>query len=133
MDVQRRESAPHRTRGGETRHYFDSAHSRLVITRMPPAHVQNEHRHEVLYDVTWVIEGEVEVFEREGDEVASAILSKGDVVFCAPGRFHNIANRSGRPAMLMTLKFPRPDNMTPAQFAALCEKDWYPGSSEGGH
>lgn len=133
MDVRRREAASHVTRGDEIRDYYDAAHSRIVVTHIPPGHTQQEHRHEVLYDITWVIAGEVEVSEREDEEVTTAILAEGDVAVCAPGPYHNIANRSARAATLLTLKFPRPQGMTPAEFASLCDTDWYPRPPAGGH
>ncbi|MGH2967155.1 MAG: cupin domain-containing protein [Solirubrobacterales bacterium] len=125
MEIHRYETVPHELRGAEVRDQYDSEHFRIVVTHIPAGHVQNEHRHTHLYDITWVVDGEVEVSERDGDVVASAVLRPGDLVVCSPGRFHNIANRSLGPATLLTLKFVRPTRLTPKQFADLCQGDWY--------
>lgn len=124
MQILRRDSAPMRDLGDEERYYYQSDQLRMVITHIPAGHVQNEHRHESLYDTTYVLEGEVEVSERVGDKLRIEQLQAGDMVACAPGTYHNVANRSDRPAKLLTLKYLKLDELSGQAFADLCERDW---------
>jgi quercetin dioxygenase-like cupin family protein len=126
------DSLRHERHGDELRDYYDSTHFRIVVTHLPPGHVQNEHRHERLYDITWVIDGEIEISERTTDGPSSAVLHAGDLAVCEPGPLHNVANRSAMPATTLTLKIVRPADLSRAEFAELCRVDWYPATGEKG-
>ena len=80
MEILRRASVPFVTMdgGAETRRYYEQAQHgyRLVETTMPPGHVQNEHRHDQLLDITLVLEGEVRVTQRENDELHEEVLHR---------------------------------------------------------
>lgn len=126
MKVIRRQDAPSRHLGQEQRWSYQGEQVRVVITRIPPGHVQNEHRHDKMYDATYVLEGEVEMSERLDGELRWETVRKDDFVVFAPGPSHNIANRSDVDAVMLTLKFVRDPNIDAAFFQTLCETDWYP-------
>jgi redox-sensitive bicupin YhaK (pirin superfamily) len=110
----------------ETRRYYDCDHVRLVITELPDGFEQKTHRHDDLYDITWVIEGEVEVSERDaGGTMRSRVLGEEDLAVLSPGLFHTVSNRSGRFARTLTIKFARPANVSADQFLASLKSDWH--------
>jgi len=97
---------------------------------MPAGHVQNEHRHEELYDVTYVLEGEIEVSERANGDTRTENVASGDLVVFEPGPFHNVANRSDAHALTLTFKIARRPDLDSADFERLCETDWIPLEDE---
>ena len=125
MQIIRQRDAPTKELGREQRWYYQSEQLRVVITRIPPGHVQNEHRHEHLYDAVYVLEGEVEVSERLDGVLRSETVSAGDFVVFSPGPHHNVANRPSAPAVTLTLKFSPDLRLDAEAFNALCETDWY--------
>lgn len=126
MQIVRQPDAPSEELGRERRWYYQSEQLRVVITRIPSGHVQNEHRHEKMYDATYILEGEVEVSERVDDEVSCETATAGDFVVFAPGPYHNIANHSGSDAVMLTLKFVHDPDLEADAFRALCKTDWLP-------
>jgi quercetin dioxygenase-like cupin family protein len=126
MQIIREKDAATKQLGREQRSYFQSEQLRAVITRLPPGHVQNEHRHERLYDAAYVLEGEIEVSEVADNEPRSERASAGDFVVFRPGAYHNVANRSEAPAVTLTLKFLHDPQMDADTFNRLCETDWMP-------
>jgi quercetin dioxygenase-like cupin family protein len=116
---------------GETREYYDSDHFRIVVTELAPGDTQMEHRHEVLYDITWVIEGTVVVTQRDvSGAIERATLGPGDMAVLEPGPLHNMANLSDARARTLTLKFVRPDGLTREAFRQLCDADWIPSGRQ---
>lgn len=116
-------------RGGEhtdPRWYYDAEHVRLVETHLPSKHVQNPHSHAELYDITFVLEGEIVAIEAGGDgSVREQTLGPGDLVVFGPGRDHNVVNRGDEMARTITLKFVRPEGLTREEFLAKCTHDWH--------
>jgi quercetin dioxygenase-like cupin family protein len=128
MEIFRRESLPVINMNGsdETRRYYEFSHRGFVIveTCIPPGHVQNEHRHDQLLDIMFVLEGEIRVSQREDGIVHEETLNEGDMICFAPPVFHNVANVSNEPARTLTLKM-RADSTRSAQdLARLFKSDW---------
>jgi quercetin dioxygenase-like cupin family protein len=110
----------------ETRRYYELAQHgfRLVETQMPPGHVQNEHRHDQLLDIILVLEGVVQVTQREDGVIREDILHAGDMACFSPPFFHNIANPSEQPARTLTLKIRADSGLSPDAVAKLFQTDW---------
>ncbi len=134
MDIIRRGDIPLVPTDGsdETRRYYDYPRHgfRVVETCLPPGHVQNEHRHAELLDVTLVIEGEIQVTRRREGVLVEETLKEGDMVRFAPPDFHNVANKSGETARTLTLKMRRDSGLSPEALTRLFKTDWY-GYREG--
>ncbi len=126
MQIIRQIDTPSEELGRERRWYYQTEQLRVVITKIPAGHVQNEHRHEKMYDATYILEGEVEVSERIDGQVRHETAKAGDFVVFAPGPYHNIANQSGSEAVMLTLKFVRDPDLEAESFRALCKTDWLP-------
>jgi quercetin dioxygenase-like cupin family protein len=111
---------------GEYREYYQSSQHgfRIVVTHFPAGHVQNEHRHNYLLDITYVLEGAVQAIERREGILSEVTLNSGDLVCFAPPLFHNIANRGNAPARTLTLKMLRDRSISSEKFERLLEDDW---------
>jgi mannose-6-phosphate isomerase-like protein (cupin superfamily) len=124
MRILRAGEVPTRRLGAEERATYDSDILRIVITRMPPR-TQNEHWHERLVEATYVLEGEIEVCERDGDgEPAWVRLGPDDCVVWLPGRSHNVRNLGPAHARTLTAKFAAPLDLDAEAFALLAAGDW---------
>ena len=110
----------------ETRLYYESATQgfRIVVTTIPPGHVQNEHRHEYLLDIIYVLEGQVQVSQRSDGILLEETLGKGDMVCFSPPVFHNVANKGTEPARTLTLKMIADTSFSPAELEKLFKTDW---------
>ncbi len=101
--------------------------AKLIITEIPPGHVQPFHTHLDVHEVTTVVEGELIAIESpdltEEDWVTIAakgeILQPGDSVVEDPGVRHTVMNRDPeRYCVISTLQVGRV--LTPERF----ESDW---------
>lgn len=130
MHLFRKAQADRRALGDEERVTYQGDQMRVVLTRIPAGHIQRAHRHEHLYDATYVIEGEVVVVEQVGDVSERSVLRTGDFVILDPGPHHTIENRSSETAELLTIKCVQRGDLTRETFEQLCADDWY-GSPTG--
>ena len=110
----------------ETRLYYESAAQgfRVVVTTIPPGHVQNEHRHEYLLDIIYVLEGHVQVSQCTDGILLEETLGEGDMVCFSPPVFHNVANKGTEPARTLTLKMIADVSISPAELEKLFKTDW---------
>ena len=101
--------------------------AKLIITEIPPSHVQTFHVHETIHETTLVVEGELvaceseNLTERDWAEIVRTgkILSVGDVLVEEPGKRHTVMNRDpDRYCHITTYQVSR--TLTPDQFKA----DW---------
>lgn len=113
-------------RDGERRLYYQGEQCRVVVTTVPSGHVQNEHRHDDLYDIIWVVSGSIEASEKSEEKQFTELLGAADMVEFPPGLFHSVANRSPDPATLVCIKLRRSERTSTEEFALLCESDWIP-------
>lgn len=113
-----------RQRGFEIRyHYTDvendeggSVPVRMIVTEIPPGHIQPFHIHENCYEITVVERGEVsyvehDFLEREDTEKvkeAAETLKEGDMVFDDKGKRHTVANFSSEYTKVITTQTPKP-------------------------
>lgn len=113
-------------KGDEMRRYYELAHRgfRIVETLMPPGHVQNEHRHDQLLDILFVLTGQVTIAQRTNGVLREEILSAGDLVCFSPPFFHNVVNKSDQPARTLTLKMTAADVESGQAMAELFRTDW---------
>jgi quercetin dioxygenase-like cupin family protein len=134
MDIFRVIEAPfsHTNGTAEKRWHFGSAAQgfRIVVTEIPPGHVQNEHRHERLLDIIYVLEGQIQVYQRRDGELREETLQAGDIVCFEPPEFHNVANKSAALARTMTLKMTRDSTILPEALDHLFDSDWIGYNSE---
>jgi quercetin dioxygenase-like cupin family protein len=128
MELFRLGGAEKRTLGAEERVTYQGEQLRIVLTRLPPFHLQKIHRHELLFDATYVITGDVAVIEERESGRERVILCSGDFVILDPGPFHTLENASGEEALLLTIKSVRRPDLTREDFLRICEEDWYPRS-----
>jgi quercetin dioxygenase-like cupin family protein len=110
----------------ESRLYYESPEQgfRIVVTTIPPGHTQNEHRHDYLLDIIYVLEGQVQVSERSGGIFLEETLECGDMVCFMPPAFHNVANKSTETARTLTLKMVTDSGISPDEFVKLFKTDW---------
>jgi quercetin dioxygenase-like cupin family protein len=88
---------------GEVRRYhlFDSFE--LIITDIPPRHVQPRHRHSQTVELYYVIVGRMTAYEGS----SSVELSQGEVVCIMPSpEFHTVGNQTDYPLKIATFKVP---------------------------
>jgi quercetin dioxygenase-like cupin family protein len=128
MDIFRADKAPfsHTNGTAERRWHYGSATQgfRIVVTEIPPGHVQNEHRHDHLLDVIYVLEGQVQVYQRCDGELRKETLSAGDIACFEPPEFHNVANKSTAPARTLTLKVTKDTAVPLDVLDKLFKGDW---------
>ncbi len=109
--------------GKEVRYYFkdvvcvngEKMPAKVVITEIPPGHVQPFHAHDTVHEVSTVDEGEVIAVESETltEDDAYSIkkqgvrLYEGDMMVADPGKKHTIANLSDVYARFTTVQVAR--------------------------
>lgn len=125
MHVFRHSGSEKRSLGDEERVTYQGDQIRVVLTRIPAGHLQRAHRHEHLYDATYVIHGEVAVIEEDDSGVERSVLQTGDFVILDPGPHHTLHNTSPEDAHILTVKCVRRPDLTPDAFRQLCTDDWY--------
>lgn len=89
---------------------------KLIITEIPPGHVQPFHVHKNCYEITVVERGEVSYIEDDSlsnedvQEIknTSKVLRTGDMVFDDNGKRHTVANFSDTYVKVITTQTPRP-------------------------
>lgn len=134
MEIFRKDEVPTRRVPGdpEVRWYYTAADEafKIVVTHLPPGHVQNEHRHDHLLDIVYVVEGQIRVYERREDGISDAILSAGDLACFAPPYTHNTANLSATAAITLTLKILEQSSPPLDFIKGIFDRDWigYDGS-----
>jgi len=128
MDIFRADKAAfsHTNGTAERRWHYGSAGQgfRIVITEIPPGHVQNEHRHDHLFDVVYVVEGEVHISQRCAGVLREEALRAGDIACFEPPEFHNMANKSSAIARTLTLKVPKDSTIPLEVLVKVFENDW---------
>ena len=104
--------------GNEIRWYYrkivtsngTQAPVKVIITEIPPGHIQPWHTHENIHEISRVDEGQIwvidapETFSREEIVKRGIALSEGDMVVEDPGTRHTIANSSVKPALFTTIQ-----------------------------
>ncbi len=123
-----KESAERREKGDE-REIYQGEQLRVVVTRIPARYNQSIHRHDVLYDSTYVMQGEVVAIEETASGRQTAVLRAGDLVVFDPGPYHTLENRADEEALLLTVKFARQPQLTADDFKRLCIEDWHASPS----
>lgn len=112
-----------RSAGYEIRYYFSDVKTiageviplRIVVTEIPPGHVQPFHAHETVHEVSVVNEGTITEIESDVlEETDFAALKRagtkllaGDTVVEEPGKRHTIANFTGKYAKFTTTQSAR--------------------------
>lgn len=128
MEILRKNAVPtnHINGSDEIRRYYESSTGtfRIVVTHIPPGHVQNEHRHEHLLDIIYVVDGKVDVSERRDGTLTEITLDAGDMACFTPPFFHNLANRGSIPATTLTLKITGNSEVSPESMKEIFEGDW---------
>ena len=71
-------------------------------TDMPPKRVQPTHYHDEIDEITFILEGEVTVWEEQKEET----LYPGDMVYFPRKKSHTVMNNSNASARTITFKFP---------------------------
>lgn len=118
----------------EIRYYFKDVASangeklpaKIVITEIPPGHVQPFHAHDTVHEVSTVDEGEIVAIESDTLEESEVnfireqgtALREGDMMVADPGKKHTIANLSKAYARFTTIQVAR--DIPYEQFSA----DW---------
>jgi quercetin dioxygenase-like cupin family protein len=126
MRIIRERSAGQRALGQEKRIDYSGDYFKMVVTHIPPGHIQNEHRHDRLSEITLVLRGTIRVAERSNGHQVGEELGEGDMVVFSPGTFHNVENATSSISTTLTLKMVAPADLSPIAFAELCQKDWLP-------
>jgi quercetin dioxygenase-like cupin family protein len=98
---------------------------RLILTEIPPGHIQPFHVHKNCYEITVVEHGEVSYIEddslgnedRQEIKNNSKVLRTGDMVFDDNGKRHTVANFSDAYAKVLTTQTPKP-------YAQAFAPDW---------
>lgn len=122
-----------RSAGCEVRYYFSDVKTiageeiplKIIVTEIPPGHVQPFHTHETVHEVSVVDEGTITEIESDTLEEVDVVaikkagtkLSVGEMVVEEPGKRHTIANFTGEYAKFTTTQSAR---MQREKFAA----DW---------
>lgn len=96
----------------------------MVITEIPPGHIQNEHKHEFLLDVIYVLEGQIQVYQRSDGQLCEETLGAGDIVCFSPPKFHNVANKCQAVARTLTLKVAQDPTLPLDVLDKLFASDW---------
>lgn len=89
---------------------------KMIVTEIPPGHIQPFHVHKNCYEITVVQHGEVSYIEDEflGNEDVqdikriSKILREGDMVFDDNSKRHTVANFSDVYVKVLTMQTPKP-------------------------
>lgn len=128
MELFRRDEVPTRRIPGdpEVRWYYTSPSDdfKVVVTQLPPGYVQNEHRHEHLLDIIYVVAGQVDVYERCAGDIVEATLSVGDMACFLPPCSHNMINRTSEPATTLTIKIVGSKRLDPDALKGIFDRDW---------
>jgi quercetin dioxygenase-like cupin family protein len=128
MEIFRADEVPssHTNGTAEKRWHYGSVAEpfRIVLTEIPPGHIQNEHKHDHLLDVVYVLEGQVHIYQRDGDKLREEILNAGDVACFKPPEFHNVANKGTASARTLTLKMIRDTTIPLDVLDKLFKSDW---------
>jgi len=102
-----------RNAGKEIRYYYqhmitfggENVPAKLIVTEIPPGHIQPIHTHLDVYEWTWVVEGELiaidcvgataHLTEKDWVDIVKhgTILAPGDTVLAEPGVRHTVMNR----------------------------------------
>lgn len=125
MKVSRGENANRRRLGDEVRTDYEGDYFKVVITDIPPGHIQNLHHHDVLYDVAYVLSGEVVAVGGVGAEATEVVLSTGDLVEFEPSVPHTFRNDSASMARMLTLKIAAHVGLGRQGFDRLIADDWH--------
>lgn len=128
MEVFKEDEVPARyiENSTEFRKYYGSSSDafKIVITHVPPGHMQNEHSHKYLLDIVYVIEGTVRVYERANDVISSATLRAGDMVSFEPPFSHNMSNPGDVPATTLTMKIVGRKEIPEGLAEDIFDHDW---------
>ena len=123
MNVTRAESAPRRMLGGEVRTDYLGDFFKLVVTEIPPRHEQRLHHHDVLYDIAYVVAGQVIAVGTVDGGTTEVSLAAGDLVEFRPPGPHTVRNDSNQLATMLTLKIAAP-SVNREDFSRLLADDW---------
>ncbi|MBU7018197.1 MAG: cupin domain-containing protein [Theionarchaea archaeon] len=110
MKIIRKAEMPERVFSGEIRKgsvidlvgSLTIANVSVGTTDMPPGRVQPIHYHDEIDEITFILEGEVTVWEEKKEET----LYPGDMVYFPREKIHTVMNNSNSHARTITFKFP---------------------------
>ncbi len=110
---------------GDTRIANVVGHVKWVYAEMPSGCRGNAHKHDILTEVVFVLDGELVASDAARD---AQTVNKGDVVVFEPGSVHGLSNASNCLAKAYVLKAVIASDAT-KHFIELVEKDWIGESS----
>jgi uncharacterized RmlC-like cupin family protein len=123
MEVSRASDAVVHQLAGETRRQYFAPRLRLGITSLSPSRAQTYHSHSELSESIFVVSGEIEAHEYEGNEDRVVRLHEGDLVPFEPGPAHTLRNTSQAVATIVVVKYIANAGISPLEFREICASD----------
>ncbi|QQR53057.1 cupin domain-containing protein [bacterium] len=106
--IERQEAGFREKPEGDKTYYYLFDDYEVMMTEQPPHSEQAWHHHEIIWETIYIVEGELRVLWREGDEEKSRMVYAGDLLETEQSS-HTFRNESASVVKLMAIKHIRSD------------------------
>jgi len=128
MKVLRKSEINPRERYGERRFDYDFDCLRMVLSSNHMKHELEEHKHDNLYELIFVIRGKIKMVCIDAHDSRSCIeLKDNDAALLEPGDMHKIEVFQDNGSEFIAIKFKPDEKFVGASFSLLVKSDWTKG------